>query len=174
MILLIHFPLLFSGSDSKAVLKATMDIAQANYPEMLYKNHIVNAGWIFNTIVSVSSTSFVIFCSGISQKGCLMSGHKYFPFSSHKHRTAAKVNFISSPFLPTLQTEIPLDFIPESLGGNYRGWNTPFEFDQSEDGLLAYPHRYYPFTPSKISGDEEQSSSSIPSASPEDVKLQST
>jgi hypothetical protein len=41
-----------SGSDSKAVLKATMDIAQANFPEMLFKNHIVNAPWIFNTIVS--------------------------------------------------------------------------------------------------------------------------
>jgi hypothetical protein len=39
------------GSDSKAVLKATMDIAQANFPEMLFKNHIVNAPWIFNTIV---------------------------------------------------------------------------------------------------------------------------
>jgi hypothetical protein len=41
----------FLGHDSKAVLKATMDIAQANFPEMLYKNHIVNAPWIFNTIV---------------------------------------------------------------------------------------------------------------------------
>jgi hypothetical protein len=41
----------FLGSDSKAVLKATMDIAQANFPEMLFKNHIVNAGWMFNTIV---------------------------------------------------------------------------------------------------------------------------
>ena len=44
----------FLGHDSKAVLKATMDIAQANFPEMLFKNHIVNAPWIFNTIVSFS------------------------------------------------------------------------------------------------------------------------
>jgi hypothetical protein len=41
----------FLGQDSKAVLKATMDIAQANFPEMLFKNHIVNAPWIFNTVV---------------------------------------------------------------------------------------------------------------------------
>lgn len=90
------------------------------------------------------------------------------------NRTAAKVNFISSPFLPTLQAEIPIDYIPESLGGNYRGWNTPFEFDQAEDGLLAYPHRSFPFNISKVSTEEEKTSGSASPASPDDVKLQST
>jgi hypothetical protein len=38
-----------------------------------------------------------------------------------------------------------------SLGGNYQGWNTPFNFDQAEDGLLAFPHRTFPFVDTKIS-----------------------
>lgn len=66
------------------------------------------------------------------------------------------MNFISSPFLNTLATEVPLDSIPVSLGGNYQGWNTPFEFDQSEDGLLAYPHRSYPFHNAKESSEESK------------------
>lgn len=147
----------FLGQDSKTVLKATMDIAQANFPEMLYKNHIVNAPWIFNTIW-------------------------YFVKGLLDVRTASKVNFISSPFLNTLATEVPLDSIPVSLGGNYQGWNTPFEFDQSEDGLLAYPHRQYPFntvkesvnTESKVNENQTTTLTTEPepesSTSPEDVR----
>jgi hypothetical protein len=75
-------------------------------------------------------------------------------------RTASKVNFISSPFLNSLSTEVPLSSIPVSLGGSYQGWNAPFEFDQSEDGLLAYPARFYPFNSAKLSGEEETKVSS--------------
>jgi hypothetical protein len=43
-----------------------------------------------------------------------------------------------------------------SLGGNYQGWNTPFDFDRAEDGLLAYPHRSFPFVDTKLSSTEEE------------------
>lgn len=119
----------FMGQDFKAVLKATMEIAQANFPEMLFKNHIVNAPWIFNTMW-------------------------YFVKGLLDVRTASKVNFISSPFLSALSAEVPLSSIPVSLGGSYQGWNTPFEFDQSEGGLLVYPSRTYPYHSAKLSATE--------------------
>jgi hypothetical protein len=70
------------------------------------------------------------------------------------------VNFISSPFLPSLQTEVPIESIPVSLGGQYAGWNTPFEFDTSENGLLAFPHQAYPFNASKPAATSLDASSS--------------
>ena len=107
--------------------------------------------------------------------------------------TASKVNFISSPFLTPLSNEVPLDSIPVCLGGNYHGWNSPFEFDQSEDGLLAFPHRSYPFHTAKESsttvetsvsneeskGNETQTNSVVSEetnenvTTPEEVHLQS-
>lgn len=42
----------FLGSDAKQLIKLSLEVAQANYPEMLSKSHIINAPWIFSTIVS--------------------------------------------------------------------------------------------------------------------------
>eukprot|EP00602_Paraphysomonas_sp_CaronLab_P008996 CAMPEP_0185023696 /NCGR_PEP_ID=MMETSP1103-20130426/6342_1 /TAXON_ID=36769 /ORGANISM="Paraphysomonas bandaiensis, Strain Caron Lab Isolate" /LENGTH=339 /DNA_ID=CAMNT_0027556411 /DNA_START=34 /DNA_END=1053 /DNA_ORIENTATION=+ len=120
----------FMGSDSKMVLKATMEVAADNFPEMLYKTHIVNAPWIFNTLW-------------------------YFIKGMLDVRTAAKVSFMGSNYLSTLEQEVPLESIPTSLGGRYEGYNEAFEFDTSEGGLLAYPHVEYPFSSPTTSVLEE-------------------
>jgi hypothetical protein len=42
----------FISSEAKTILTAALQIAQNNYPEMLYKSHIINSPWVFSTIVS--------------------------------------------------------------------------------------------------------------------------
>jgi hypothetical protein len=44
----------FLGSDSKQLLQLSLEVAQNNYPEMLYKSHVINAPWVFSTLVSDS------------------------------------------------------------------------------------------------------------------------
>ena len=107
----------FMSADSKALFKVSLDIAQANYPELLYKSHLVNTSWIFSTI-----WYFV--------KGLLDA------------RTAEKVTTSSTDFKKTLVKEITVDNIPSFMGGNYDFKKEPdFEFDISELGplhLFAY------------------------------------
>ena len=40
----------FLGSDSKAIIKSSIAICQDNFPEMLFKSHMVQTPWIFNTM----------------------------------------------------------------------------------------------------------------------------
>ena len=40
----------FLGSDSKAIIKSSIAICQDNFPEMLFKSHMVQTPWVFNTM----------------------------------------------------------------------------------------------------------------------------
>lgn len=77
-------------------------------------------------------------------------------------RTAAKVCIVGSKYKKELEGIVPPESIPECLGGGYKGYNEPFAFDVSEGGLLAYPHRQYPFVADdgemKVSADDVRAS----------------
>lgn len=104
----------FMGTDSKALLKVSLEIAQNNYPEMLYKSHLVNTGWVFSTIW-------------------------YFVKGLLDIRTAAKVTMTNSSDIPrALQDEVPVESIPTFIkGGKYDfSKEAPFQFDLSEFGPM--------------------------------------
>lgn len=101
----------FLGSDSKAIIKSSIAICQENFPEILHKSHMVQTPWIFNTMW--------YFCKGLLDS-----------------RTLAKVNVHGYTFLDELCKEIPITSIPKHFGGQYMGYNDPFEFDWSKGGLM--------------------------------------
>ena len=114
----------FMGAESKALLKVSLDIAQNNYPEMLYKSHLINTGWVFSTV-----WYFV--------KGLLDT------------RTASKVTTTnSSSVVQALADEVPATSIPTFLNGKYDFSKEPdFVFDMSTFG----PLHFFPIDGSKPS-----------------------
>jgi hypothetical protein len=111
---LAHVSMEFMSAESKALLKVSLDIAQKNYPEMLYKSHLVNSGWVFSTI-----WYFV--------KGLLDAN------------TAAKVTTSSTDFVKTLKNEVTADNIPMFMGGKFNSITEPaFAYDLSELGPLHF------------------------------------
>ena len=73
---------------------------------------------------------------------------------------------MGSKYKKDLEADVPPSSIPTSLGGTYSGYNEPFPFDVSPAGLLAYPHRQYPFAP-----DAESSEGGDKKVSAEDVSV---
>lgn len=102
----------FLSSSSKAIMKASIDICQNNFPEMMYKSHMVKTPWIFNTLW--------YFCKGLMDA-----------------KTIAKVNVMGYNFLQDLSKEIPITSIPHHFGGEYMPpYNKDFDFDWSPGGLM--------------------------------------
>lgn len=104
------------SAESKALLKVSLDIAQNNYPEMLYKSHLVNTGWVFSTIW-------------------------YFVKGLLDVRTAAKVTTTNSYDIPkSLAHEISADCIPNFIkGGKYDFSKEPeYVFDLTPYGPLHF------------------------------------
>jgi hypothetical protein len=46
---------------------------------------------------------------------------------------------VGSNFMPLLEEDIPLEHIPERVGGLYKPYNEPYAFDLSVGGALHYP-----------------------------------
>ncbi len=101
----------FLSAEAKTILKVALDISQANYPEILYKSHLVNTSWIFSTVW-------------------------YFVKGLLDVRTAAKVTTSSTDFLRTLSNEVTIENIPAIIGGKYPHQDLNVQFDTSEFGLL--------------------------------------
>lgn len=101
----------FLSSSSKAIMKSSIAICQDNFPEMMYKSHMVNTPWVFNTLW--------YFCKGLMDA-----------------KTIAKVSVHGYSFLEELSKEIPITSIPKHFGGQYTGYNDAFDFDWSEFGPM--------------------------------------
>jgi hypothetical protein len=52
--------------------------------------------------------------------------------------TIAKFDFCGGQYLPVLFEDIDNDFIPERIGGGFKLYNEPFEFDLKPGGPLLY------------------------------------
>lgn len=108
------FSLEHVGGDGQKLLGSILEIATANYPELLYKSHMMNVPWIFNMLW--------IFVK---------------PFLDNS--TIAKISIHSwgSDFISQIQQEIALESIPECFGGTFTGGNAAFSFDISPDGPFS-------------------------------------
>lgn len=51
----------------------------------------------------------------------------------------AKIGLCGSTFMPLLLEDMTIENIPESLGGQFKLYNEPYEFDRSPTGPLYYP-----------------------------------
>lgn len=103
------FSLAHLGSNGKTVLKWILELATENYPETLFRSHMVKVPFVFNT------AWFFI-------KGLL------------DQNTVGKVRISGSDYLQRMQADISIDSIPECMGGKYKGYNTFFKFDLSAEG----------------------------------------
>lgn len=101
------------GASGKTVLKWILSVAADNYPETLFRSHMIKVPWMFNTL-----WYFI--------KGLLDAS------------TVAKVAITGADFMETLLKDMPIESIPKKYGGLYEGNNTPFAFDLSEDGPFQY------------------------------------
>jgi hypothetical protein len=54
-------------------------------------------------------------------------------------RIIAKISLDGSNFLHTMEHEIPIECIPEKIGGKLSYYNEPYEFNTDENGPLSYP-----------------------------------
>jgi hypothetical protein len=54
-------------------------------------------------------------------------------------RTVAKISILGTGYLADLADEIPIESIPECIGGKCPGGNETFHFDLREGGPLHYP-----------------------------------
>jgi len=125
----------YLGSDAKAIIKSSVAICQDNFPEMLYKTHMVQAPWVFNTLW-------------------------YFLKGFVDPRTISKVNMHGYNFLPEVIKDIPLESVPKHFGGKYTGYNDAFNFDWSEGGLMdLYPELKVQSSEKEIKVSEEEKTS---------------
>lgn len=101
------------GVEGRTVITWILEIAVDNYPELLYRSHMVNVPWVFNTIW-------------------------YFVKGMLDDNTIKKVTINTTDYLDALRNEVPLDAIPQVLGGHYEPKDVMFEFDISRDGPFFY------------------------------------
>jgi len=101
------------GVEGRTVITWILEIAVDNYPELLYKSHMINIPWVFNTIW-------------------------FFVKNLIDENTQKKVTINSSDYMDMLLKECPIESVPARVGGKYTGDNRFFLFDVSENG----PHYY--------------------------------
>jgi len=102
------------GYDGRTVISWVLEIAIDNYPELLAKSHLVNVPWFFNT--------FWVFVRMFLDENILN-----------------KITLASTNVMEILEKEMPREAIPDRVGGLYKGYNTDFIFDISENGPLSIP-----------------------------------
>jgi len=102
------------GYDGRTVISWVLEIAIDNYPELLAKSHLVNVPWFFNT--------FWVFVRMFLDENILN-----------------KITMASTNVMEILEKEMPREAIPDRVGGLYKGYNTGFIFDISENGPFSIP-----------------------------------
>ena len=102
------------GGDGQTVMKWILEIAADNYPELLYKSHMVNVPWIFNSIWWLVKNIL-------------------------DPNTIKKISITGTDYMKVLQKDIPLSSIPISLGGKCVPREDLFRFDTSPSGPFYYP-----------------------------------
>jgi CRAL/TRIO domain len=108
------FGLSHMGSEGRTVMTWILGIALDNYPEVLFKSHMINAPFVFSTLWVFLKT--------------LLDAS-----------TIAKVTINGSGWMDVISKEVPVTSIPASIGGKYDGYNKPYEFNISRDGPFYYP-----------------------------------
>lgn len=128
------------GSKGQEIIKAVVNVASDNYPELMHKCHMINTPWLFNTVWWVI-------------KGWLAPRYTaHHPTTTHSSspfcRTIAKVNVLGTSFRSELEAEIDPNQLPERVGGLYKIATVPFEFDsRDQTSLLWTPPREMVATP---------------------------
>lgn len=110
------------GGDGQSLLAWVLEMATANYPELLYQTHLVNVPWIFNFLW--------VFIR---------------PFLDAS--TIAKIHihgYGSNEFLEAVKDKISEEAIPDFLGGKMVCENDAFEFDLSPTGPFHFAPLYQP------------------------------
>lgn len=104
------------GGDGQQLLGAVLEVATANYPELLHKSQMINVPWAFNIIW--------VFVK---------------PFLDKATVDKVTIHAWGADYINALRDEISIESIPKSLGGKYEGGNSPFHFDLSPSGPFGPP-----------------------------------
>ena len=103
------------GTDGQTVMKWILEIAADNYPELLYKSHMINAPWIFNSIWWIVKN--------------IMDPN-----------TIKKISITGTDYMKVLLKDMPITSIPNTIGGNFIPSEQLFKFDISpETSPFYYP-----------------------------------
>lgn len=102
------------GPEGRTVITWILELAVDNYPELLYKSHMINTPWMFSTIW-------------------------FFVKNLLDENTIKKVTITSTDHMSLILEECPISSIPKAVGGTYEGYNRPFVFDTSNQGPFYYP-----------------------------------
>mmetsp|Transcript_8831 Transcript_8831/g.7891 ORF Transcript_8831/g.7891 Transcript_8831/m.7891 type:complete len:411 (+) Transcript_8831:60-1292(+) len=101
-------------ADGRAIVAAALKLGLPNYPDFLGIGIHVNVPWIFNTAWA--------FIKRLLDEDII-----------------AKISIIGTEYREILLHHISLENIPELLGGDFKLYNEPYEFNISEDSPLYYP-----------------------------------
>ena len=98
---------------NKDVIGKITALMSDNYPEILFKAHVINAPWVFSTI-------FAFISLFLAQK------------------TVAKVAVLSTNYLEVICSEVDVELIPDFIPGGVKSeYNVPFAFNNSPGGPLS-------------------------------------
>lgn len=99
------------GVKGREIISAVIKVASDNYPELMRKCYMVNTPFIFN-----AAWYFI--------QGLLSA------------RSAAKIMVVGTDYKKHIEKEIPLDSLPDFLGGTRKIGALPFTFDNDVDGIF--------------------------------------
>ena len=102
------------GGDGQTVMKWILEIAADNYPELLFKSHMVNTPWIFNSIWWLVKNIL-------------------------DPTTIKKISITGTDYMKVLLKDIPITSIPVAIGGKFVPREELFRFDTSPSGPFHYP-----------------------------------
>jgi hypothetical protein len=103
------------GSDGQTVMKWILEIAADNYPELLFKSHMINTPWIFNSIWWLVKNIL-------------------------DPNTIKKISITGTDYMKVLLKDIPVNAIPVDIGGKFVPREELFRFNTSPSGPFHYPN----------------------------------
>lgn len=118
------------GFKCKRVLEWILPIALDNYPEMMFRSHMINMPYGFTTF-------FNFICLFLDPRSAMLQLSRLY----NMFRTKAKITMNYKDFKAALKDQITEENIPESIGGSFTMYNEPYEFDLSPGSALYYKPR---------------------------------
>jgi hypothetical protein len=103
------------GGDGQTVMKWILEIAADNYPELLFKSHMINTPWIFNSIWWLVKNIL-------------------------DPNTIKKISITGTDYMKVLLKDIPINSIPVDIGGKFVPREELFRFNTSPSGPFYYPN----------------------------------
>ena len=103
------------GGDGQTVMKWILEIAADNYPELLFKSHMINTPWIFNSIWWLVKNIL-------------------------DPSTIKKISITGTDYMKVLLKDIPMASIPVDVGGKFVPREELYRFNTSPSGPFYYPN----------------------------------